>query len=512
MKNFTLLFITTITLFVITTTLNAQNAVNFDGQDDFIQTASNGILGDTNRTFEAWINVDTAAPSASLTILDYGLNAIGSRNTFLVNGNRGLSFISGGTNANISSTQNVITPGQWTHVAFVLNNGVGFLYVNGIEVGTGSLTTVNTPNGNANITIGQRVNGGNVPFYGSIDEVRIWNVARDTAQIRANMNSEFCNLPVTLSAYYPLNEGIAGGNNAATTITFDQVANNNGTLIGFALLGDTSNWVLGAPSIINGKSFDTLNVTSCKPINSPSGNYIYSLSGTYLDTIPNTVNCDSIITIIYNLINNTSYTNLTISSCDDYTSPSGNSIYTTSGSYLDTISTFQNCDSIFAINLTITRINNSVTTTSGNTLNASETGARYQWLDCNNGFSKITNDTNRIFNPTINGSYAVEITKNGCVDTSACIPVIGVGLADVNFKDLISVSNNPTKGLFWLNNNTNQIVNSSLYDLNGKLVILPQNSGNKGQKFNLTDFPEGIYILNVRGEKGEMVNFKIIKN
>ena len=140
----------TLTLFLIFTQelLIAQTALHFDGIDDVIQTTSPGVLGDSNRTFEAWINVDTAAPVANLTILDYGTNAVGSRNTFLVDGSGGLRYLSGGTNANISSTPNVITRGQWTHVAFVLNNGTGFLYVDRVQVGSGSLTTVNTPTGN----------------------------------------------------------------------------------------------------------------------------------------------------------------------------------------------------------------------------------------------------------------------------------------------------------------------------------------------------------------------------
>lgn len=503
----------TLALFLIFTQelLIAQNALHFDGIDDVIQTTSPGVLGDSNRTFEAWINVDTAAPVANLTILDYGTNAVGSRNTFLVDGSGGLRYLSGGTNANISSTPNVITRGQWTHVAFVLNNGTGFLYVDRVQVGSGSLTTVNTPTGNASITIGQRVTGGNIPFSGIIDEVRIWNIALDTMQLNANMNTEFCTLPNGLISYYTLNEGTASGNNLSSTTAIDQVASNNGTLNGFALTGTTSNWVLGAASISSGKSFDTVAITNCQPITSPSGLYIYSTSGSYIDTIPNSINCDSIITTNFTRLNNTTYTNLTISSCGAYSSPSGNIIFNTSGTYLDTIITFQGCDSIFAINLTVTNITTAITI-SGNVLTAAETGARYRWLDCNNGFAALPNDTNRILSATANGLYAVEITKNGCIDTSSCVPVVGVGIEELDFKNLISISNNPTNDYFWLTNNSQMEITSTLYNLNGQVLTTTPNSLNDITKFDLSDLPKGIYLLNVISETGSITNFKVIRN
>ncbi|MBF4985819.1 hypothetical protein FNJ87_16300, partial [Nonlabens mediterrranea] len=104
------------------TTLFAQtqNGLNFDSNDDYVQTSFTGVTGSTNRTFEAWIYLSTSAPSTNLAILDYGLNAVGSRNTFMVNANRGLSFISGGTNANISSTAGIIPAVQKPLVSIVL--------------------------------------------------------------------------------------------------------------------------------------------------------------------------------------------------------------------------------------------------------------------------------------------------------------------------------------------------------------------------------------------------------
>jgi len=50
-----------------------------------------------------------------------------------------------------------------------------------------------------------------------------------------------------------------------------------------------------------------------------------------------------------------------------------------------------------------------------NTLMANQSGATYQWLDCNNNFAEIAGATNQTFTATQNGSYAVEITLNNCI-------------------------------------------------------------------------------------------------
>ena len=327
------------------------NALNFDGTNDLVQTAFQGVLGSANRTFEAWVNINPGA-TANNAILDYGLNAVGSRNTFYVNSNNQIGFISGGTNANISSSANVVTPGQWAHVAFVLNNGTGFLYVNGSQVGTGNLSTVNTPGGNTALRIGQRVPGGSIPFPGSIDEVRIWNYARTAAEINSTMNDEFCSPPAGLVAYYQMNEGTAGGSNGGVTNLPDlSGGGNNGTLSGFTLSGNTSNWVTGVSLGIYVPNTPVA-AMQCDSFMSPSGNAVWYTSGTYADTVLNSFGCDSALTINLSIGNATAST-IAASACGSYTSPSGNYTWTTSGTYFDTVMNSSGCDSALTINLSI---------------------------------------------------------------------------------------------------------------------------------------------------------------
>ncbi len=266
----------------------SQNALDFDGVDDYVTTNYSGVLGSADRTFEAWIYLNSA-PSSNITILDYGTSATGSRNTFIVNPNLQLSFLSGGTNGNLPSPNNVVPIGQWVHVAFVLDNGTGYSYVNGVQVATGNLSGVNTPSGGNTLRIGQRVSGGSIPFVGKIDEVRVWDVARTLAQINLDTATEFCTPQTGLVAYHRFNSGTAGGTNTTvTTSTDDSGLNNDGTLQGFALTGSTSNWVTGK-------------LTPCVPpsCQSPTGLGAINVLGTTADVFFTQSNTASTIKLQY---------------------------------------------------------------------------------------------------------------------------------------------------------------------------------------------------------------------
>ncbi len=464
----------------------SQNALNFDGGNDVVQTTFPGVQGAQNRTFEAWVFVDPSAPTSNLCITDYGTNAVGSRNTFNVSGARGLSFISGGTNANIGSSGGVVPVGEWVHVAFVLNNAVGFLYVNGSQVGTGNLSTVNTPSGNQSMRIGQRVNGGSIPFQGSIDEVRIWNVARTQAQIQADTINEFCSPPTGLVAYYKFNQGIAGGNNTGVTTLIDEVSGNNGTLSGFALTGSTSNWVTGKALIPPAPVSSTDTVSACESYTSPSGTQVWTSSGIYNDTV--TGGCDTVYTIDLTILNNTSGT-LTTTACDSLVSPSGRYVYYSTGTYSDTLPNSIGCDSIITINLTVPVIDDSVSV-NANDLTAMQAGANYQWFDCNAGYVPISGANSQTYTITGTGNYAVEIDVSGCLDTSDCILVFLVGLERKDLKEVL-VYPNPSSGEIFISDNYQGRV--VILDSKGKLVFESNNSS--GFISLPKDLYDGIYFL-----------------
>jgi hypothetical protein len=534
---------------------SAQNGLNFDGSNDIVQTNYTGVLGSADRTFEAWVFVSSSAPALNLAILDYGLNAVGSRNTFLISGSRGLSFISGGTNANIGTGGGTVPTNQWVHVAFVMDNSTGYLYINGVQMMTGSLTTVNTPTNNANVRIGQRVSGGTIPFNGTLDEVRIWDVARTAYEIQASMNSEICQHP-NLQLYYKLNEGAAGGTNTGTTTTADYSGNSyNGTLSNFSLSGATSNWINGA-AITNGSSTGSVQQTACGSYTWSANGTVYTTSGVYTEVLTgaNAQGCDSTVTLDLTIAGSTSGTDIQ-TACDTYTWLDGN-VYTTDnntathtimnaagcdsvltldltitssssstdtqtacGSYtwLDgntysasnntatfTLTNAAGCDSVLTLDLTINTIDSSITQ-NGTSLTSNATGATYQWLECPAN-TPISGATSQSYTATVNGSYAVIITdNNGCSDTSSCYNVSTVGTIENEFGNDLLLFPNPTDGQFAID--MGEIYNRTtvtITDLTGKLIL--SNTYSNSQLLNLKlNEPSGVYLLVIEAENKRAV-------
>lgn len=70
-------------------------------------------------------------------------------------------------------------------------------------------------------------------------------------------------------------------------------------------------------------------------------------------------------------------------------------------------------------------------TANGLTFTATQAGATYQWVDCNNGNSPIAGATSQSYTATANGSYACIINDGTCSDTSSCYTVSGLGIDDL---------------------------------------------------------------------------------
>ena len=108
------------------------------------------------------------------------------------------------------TSENAYHDGQWHHVAFVLNRrSYGSLYMDGEKVA--SVTSAGFGNfQSAYAYIGARgyVNNSGVKtfdkhFTGSVDEVRIWNLARKQEQIDMYMNTKLTPDETGLKAYFP---------------------------------------------------------------------------------------------------------------------------------------------------------------------------------------------------------------------------------------------------------------------------------------------------------------------
>ncbi|MBL4586176.1 MAG: T9SS type A sorting domain-containing protein, partial [Flavobacteriales bacterium] len=198
--------------------------------------------------------------------------------------------------------------------------------------------------------------------------------------------------------------------------------------------------------------------------------------------------------------------------CNQFTSPSGNYTWTESGIYNDYVAYGSGCDSVFTIDLTVVETDNSIGLDIGSlTLSSNGINDSYQWLNCNENYAAVSGETEQSFQVTQDGSYAVQINTEGCVDTSDCLMIIGVGIAEKTFAEQLSVFPNPTNGELTIElGETMKNLTLNVWNAKGKLVS--DGSFNSVERLNTEIAGEdGIYLLELTTERGERALFKVIK-
>ena len=196
--------------------------------------------------------------------------------------------------------------------------------------------------------------------------------------------------------------------------------------------------------------------------------------------------------------------------CDTYTSPSGNYVWATNGTYTDTILNVAGCDSIISINLTITPTNVGVTNNNPS-LTANATGANYQWLDCDNNFASILGETGQTYTATENGNYAVSVTQNGCTDTSACYTITILKILENTFQELPGLYPNPTSGALSLEMGREyDNITINISNIGGKVISSKSYKSITSIQFEIKETP-GIYMVEVISQEGELVKFQVVK-
>lgn len=194
--------------------------------------------------------------------------------------------------------------------------------------------------------------------------------------------------------------------------------------------------------------------------------------------------------------------------CVEYFSPSGNYKWIASGTYLDTIPNISFCDSVITVDLTIVVVDTSVSI-NGITLTANADTATYQWLDCGNQDTVIPGEINQSFIPIVDGTYAVEVTQQGCVDTSACYQITSRSTFDE--KVPILAFPNPTNGIVsvLLSGKRREIV-ARLSDVMGRRVFERVYRSTSKFEFEVPAI-SGMYLLTVQVENQPPTSLRIIR-
>ena len=169
-------------------------ALEFDGNDEYLDTPYEGIGGSTDRTITAWIKFNgSSVATGNSAVLGYGdSNGSGKKwhirlNTDSVDGQVGAIRTEIGGGYMVGST--VISDGEWHFVTSIFSgtNATDIEhYIDGkLEIPSGSqLQTVNTDVVSGDpVTIGSRFGTSPRFFDGDIDDVRIYNRALSVTEI-----------------------------------------------------------------------------------------------------------------------------------------------------------------------------------------------------------------------------------------------------------------------------------------------------------------------------------------
>ncbi|WP_027124840.1 PKD-like domain-containing protein [Gelidibacter mesophilus] len=221
------------------------NYTNFKDKFDFT----------TDFSIELWLKRNTNAATKQTLFSKRDANDLSKGyDLSLENGQLTFNWDASGS---IQATQ-TLNNSRWFHVAVTHIAGTYKLYIDGIEVttGTGSRPTPNTVNALLGAT-GKTIGVPQDYYNGSVDELRIWNTGLTEGQIREMMNQEIesngtavrgseLQLNIAgldwsdLAGYYQMNQG-------TSDVTAGQLADNSGLSNAGTLTNMVSNQLESAP-------------------------------------------------------------------------------------------------------------------------------------------------------------------------------------------------------------------------------------------------------------------------
>lgn len=189
---------------------NADNKIlQLDGQSNYMRIEDGPSLHVfTNEiTMELWFNASSFYPnSGAVNCLLRKNTTAGSENFFLrfrIMGGRPRVEMCPGSRIGILQAPYEFETGRWYHLAGTYDGRVMTVYVNGLRVKSAKAS------GSLQIDDSELLIGKGDPefsqgeyFHGSIDEVRLWNVARSAQQIQADMKGQLTGQEPGLVAYW----------------------------------------------------------------------------------------------------------------------------------------------------------------------------------------------------------------------------------------------------------------------------------------------------------------------
>jgi hypothetical protein len=203
--------------------------LQFDGVDDKVEIAHDAALNSLPLTLEAWVRTNASSGQRGL-LNKYSSGSLNGYQLFLLNGQLRAWYF--GTTGNVwDGSEGLnggnIADGNWHHIAFVVDNSGGRLYVDGVLRATrGWNGTPSAPSTVMPFSFGYYNSPAGGYFAGEMDEIRLWSRARSRREIIRDMQAILNGNETGLTGYWKLDRG------HGTTAVDSNAPAQNGTLLG----------------------------------------------------------------------------------------------------------------------------------------------------------------------------------------------------------------------------------------------------------------------------------------
>lgn len=174
-----------------------------------------------------------------------------------------------------------------------------------------------------------------------------------------------------------------------------------------------------------------------------------------------------------------------------------------SGIYEEKFTGVNGCDSVVTLNLRIVKFVEEIYA-DGDRLFTAAVADNYQWLYCPSYFA-IPGANKAEYKSTLTGSFAIQMEKEGCIDTTFCFekgnPSTGIEEATA---PAVSVYPNPAHGSVNLSFTQASAASLELYDIKGQLIDVQRIDPTLNWKYDINNRQPGFYLLVVR--QGDQVS------
>lgn len=233
--------------------------LEFDGLNDRINIPHSESLSLTNEfTLEVWIK--SSATTVKRILSNYTGSGASAGDIVLdtyspvANNGKALRLYLGranGVGVNIY-VSNVITLNEWNHLAATFKHGAVKLYVNGNLVHSEQFPETSLAVNTRDFGLGEDLTnaGASEHFSGFMDDVRIWNYARNASEISGAKDSQLTGNESGLVLYYTFDDGAE-----SSVVTDRSTFGNDGTLENVNV---STSWKAG---IVNSNRACTSNIT-----------------------------------------------------------------------------------------------------------------------------------------------------------------------------------------------------------------------------------------------------------